>query len=343
VNLAWFNTNLVVGLYQLTLDPGFAKDRAGSALAQTHVITFDVVDAHPGAAVWISDADGQWDNPANWLHGRLPSQDDDAILQRFGAKPKVTLDSSGIVKSLWIGTPFTTANRAGLSVLRDLRATETVDIPDDNVIVNGSALFEKPLTINGGLLQVSKRLETKGLLTLGKGGSLTLSGPDAQFVPTGGLQGANFTIMASDGAVIALPGFAIYDGPGDFTPLFAVGTSFRAQGFGSRLTLPDMTTASGPVDWNVRGAPSLVFEAVSGGQLELPKLATLNNRVKLLASGDGSVLNAPALQGVTGTVAPFAAAIEASFNGRVQLPVLTTVQNCPITERDGGVVVWPGP
>lgn len=330
------------GRYQLTIEAGAVQDRAGNALAQSSVIAFDLVAVHPGSAVWISDADGQWDNPANWLHGRLPSQDDDVVILRFGAKPKVTLDSSAIVKSLLIGTPFTTANRAGLTVLRDLHATEMVDIPDDNVLVNGSALFEKPLTINGGLLQVSKRLETKGLLTLSRGGGLVLAGPDAQFLPMGGLQGANFTFMARDGAQIELPGLATYDGPGDFTPLFPVGTSFRAQGVGTQLTLPDLTSATGPVDWNARGVPSLAFEAVSGGELQLPALTALSNRVKLSASGDGSLLNAPVLTRVTGTEAPFEAGIEAAFNGRVQIPSLTVIEHCPITERDGGIVVRPG-
>lgn len=341
VNLGWTITNLAVGRYQLTLEPGFVQDRAGNALAQAHVLTFDVVDAHPGSAVWISDADGNWDNPANWLHGRLPSQDDHVLLQRFGAKPKITLNTSAIVKGLRAATPLASVRRAGLTVLQDLSAAEPVEIPDGNFIVSGSAFFEQALTINGGALSVSGRLETRATLTLETGGELTLSGPGAQFVPTGGIQGANFRFIARDGAVIELPGFAHYDGPGDFTLLFPVGTSFRAQGAGSRLTLGQMTSASGPVNWNVRGVPALQFEAVSGGRLELPSLTTLNNRVKLLATGDGSVLAAPVLASVIGTEAPFAAAIEAGNNGRVQVPALTTRQNCPITETDGGVVERP--
>ncbi len=236
------------------------------------------------------------------------------------------------------GLPLTTTSRGRLTGHRDLHSTEPVDIPDGDFNISGSATFEQALTINGGALEVSGRLETRGALTLEHGGALTFSGPGAQFVPTGGVQGANFRFTARDGAVISLPGFATYDGPGDFSGLFPQGTTFRALGAESRLTLPDMTSASGPVNWNVRGVPALSFEATSGGRLELP---ALSNRVKLQASGDGSVLHAPALTSVTGTEEPFPAGITASNNGLVQVPLLTTIVNCPITEQSGGVVERP--
>jgi hypothetical protein len=204
--------------------------------------------------------------------------------------------------------------------------------------VDGSAVFEKPLTINGGLLQVSKRLETKGRLTLGKGGRLTLAGPDAQFVPAGGLQGTNFTFMARDGAVIELPGLTTYDGPGDFTSLFPVRTSFRAQGLGTRLTLPDLISATGPVDWNTRGVPSLAFEAVSGGELQLPKLATLTGRAKLGAAGFGSTLNAPALGLVDGPDSVFPSTVEAFSQGVIQGWIITNLVHCNVTLEDDGIL-----
>lgn len=189
-----FPAGLTPGRCQLTLDAGAVKDRSGSATAQATSLTFDLLDTPPGSAVWISDADGNWDAPANWLHGRLPSQDDHVVLQRFGGKPKVTLNTSAIVKSLRAALPLTTTSRAGLTVLRDLTASEPVEIPARNIIVNGSATFEQALTINGGALEVSGRLETRGALTLEKGGALTLSGAGAQFVPTGSVQGAKLQL-----------------------------------------------------------------------------------------------------------------------------------------------------
>lgn len=53
------------------------------------------------------------------------------------------------------------------------------------------------------------------------------------------------------------------------------------------------------------------------------------------------LLTAPVLTSVTGTEDPFPAGIEARNNGRVQVPALTTLTYCPITELDGGVVEGP--
>jgi hypothetical protein len=283
--------------------------------------------------VWVSDADGNWNTPANWRHGRRPAQDDDVLLQRFGVSPTVTVDASGFAKSLITTLPLRWGNRANLSVLRSLEARAAVEIPTGNLGVDGPATFEGPLTINGGQVSAAGRLETRGLLTLGGGGALTLAGASAQFVPTGGIQGANFTFRARDGAVITLPGFATYDSP--------EGTTFSAFGAGSRLTLPDMITATGPVNWNIFGAPALFFEATDGGRLELPALTTLSNRVKLRADGEGGLLRAPALTRVVGTEAPFEAEIRASNNARVEVPVLTVIEHCPIVEQNGGVVERP--
>lgn len=88
-------------------------------------------------------------------------------------------------------------------------------------------------------------------------------------------------------------------------------------------------------------APALVFEAKNGGRLELPALTTLSNRVKLWADGEGGLLQAPALTRVVGTDAPFEAEIRASNNARVQVPVLTVIEHCPILEQTGGVVERP--
>lgn len=333
---------LTAGRYELTLQPGFARDRAGNPLAESHVIAFDLLAVPPGSAVWISDADGRWSDPANWLNRHLPVQDDEVLIQRFGARPVVALDSVGFIKSLTIRSPLKTAGRANLQVLRDLAATESVEVSEGDLGVDGAATFDGTLTLSGGRVTVAGRLEVHGALTLTGGSTVILTGPEAQFVPTGGVQGTHFTLLARDGAKIDLPGLVNLDAPGDFTGLFPVGTLLRAQGLGSRLTLTDLASATGPVDWNVRGAPSLSLEASGGGELELPKLATLAGRVKLVATGDGSVLDAPVLTSVQGSRAPFTAAMEASFNGRVQVPKLTTIADCPITETDGGVVERPG-
>jgi hypothetical protein len=44
---------------------------------------------------------------------------------------------------------------------------------------------------------------------------------------------------------------------------------------------------------------------------------------------------------VNGSEEPFPAGIEADNNGLVQVPLLTTIVNCPITEQNGGLVERP--
>jgi hypothetical protein len=44
---------------------------------------------------------------------------------------------------------------------------------------------------------------------------------------------------------------------------------------------------------------------------------------------------------VTGSPTPFTASIKAADEGRVQVPALTTISDCPITETGGGVVERP--
>jgi hypothetical protein len=83
------------------------------------------------------------------------------------------------------------------------------------------------------------------------------------------------------------------------------------------------------------------LEAQNGGRLELPALTALDGRVQLQASGAQSVLTAPLLARVTGSPTPFTASIKAADEGRVQVPALTTISDCPITETGGGVVERP--
>lgn len=329
---------LAAGRYQLTLQPGAVLDRLGNAFAGTPPMVFDVVNAAPTTALWISDADGSFGDPTRWLHRRVPTQDDAVLIERRNAKPLVTLDTSVAVKSLDLRTPFTTANRPGLTVLNDLRATERVDLPDGTVLLSGNAVFEKELNLTGAQLETSGRFEVRGPLTLDHGGSLTFSGPAAQFISSGSMTAAHFSVAASDGAVISFPGLTHLQAPGDFDQFFPGGTSFSVSGPGSQLTLTGLATVDGPIDWSARGAPSVSFQASNGGTLKLPQLTQLNGRTQLRALGDGSTLNAPLLTTITATDATFPAGIEASSRGQVVCPQLGPVTRCTIILTDDGLL-----
>lgn len=257
----------------------------------------------------------------------------------------MTVDTGGFVKSLTSATPLRFADRANLQVLRGLEARALVEVPAGDLGVEAAATFADALAITGGRLTVTGRLETRGLLTLNSGGTLNLDGPAAEFVPTGGIEGTHFTFRVSSGAVVTLPGFEQLDVPGDFTPLFPIGTGFSAQGLGSRLTLPDMVSANGPTDWNVRGIPSVRFEAISSGTLVLPKLASLTGRTALVADDPDSRLEAPLLTTITGPVSDLIAGLAATRGGTINVPALTTLTRVATTlsELIGlGGLTFPG-
>lgn len=327
---------LRAGQHQLTLPAGVVRDLAGNASSQEITLGFAVVQGAPGAAVWIADTDGDFSNPANWLQGRLPSQED-AVLQRFGRKPTVILGNA-IVRNIHASLPLKTASRAGLTVLGTAQFTEPVEFSTGSFIFGKSTVFASDLSLTGGQVEANAPLEIKGKLLLNRGGSLSLDGPEATLLLRGALEAVNCTIAALGGAIMDLPQFVIFDAPGDFTPLFPVGTSFRAQGAGSRLSLPGLTSARGPVDTNFRGAPSLRFEADDGGTLRLPKLTSLAGRTALVSSGFDSLLEAPLLSAVMGTPAPFVATIEVARSGVMQVPALTQVTGCGIELEADGVL-----
>ncbi len=328
---------LAPGRYQVTWSAGAVQDRSGNPVTDGFAATFEVMDERPDSAIWISDADGSFSDPANWLNGHLPVQSE-AVLRRFGARPTVTVDGTATIRSLRSELAIVVTNRGNLFVQRDLVVTEPVTIAAGNLTAQGNASFEQSLAITGGTLTANGRLEFGSTLSLSGGGSLSFDGAEAQLVLGGAIEAVNCTISVRNGAVLELPQFVTFESPGDFSALFAVGAAFRAQGAGSRLTLPNLVSANGPVDWNVRGIPSLRFEAVSGGELILPKLTTLTGRTLLSASGTGGRLTAPVLSAVTGPDSQFGSAIEPSSSGRIEVPALARIDHGIVTLRTDGVL-----
>ncbi len=323
------------GAFRLTLLSGALRDLAGDPIAEDMVLDFVVVDASPGAAIWISDQDGNFDDAANWLQGRLPLQED-AVLQRFSKKPTVTL-GNGIVRNINIGLPIKTGNRASLTVLGNLQASETVDLATGSFVFQKSAAFAKDLSIAGAEVEAAARLEVQGKLTLARGGVLTLTGTDAQLSLGGPLDATNCGIGVTEGAILNLPQLVNLDAPGDFDAFFPAGATLFARGTGSKLTLPELVSASGPTNWNVRGAPSLQFNA-EGGTLEFPKLRTASGRFNFAANGFGGVISAPKLETLTGSAAPFPAAMEVASGCTLEFPALVDIVNCDATLATPGIL-----
>jgi hypothetical protein len=334
---------LSVGRYRLTIPKDQIRDTVGNTAGTDLALDFPAFAVDPATAVWLSSNPGRFLEPTNWLHARVPSQED-VLIQLPGTTPAVTLDGRAITRNLTVAGPLSGTNR---SVSLTVRVNGQFRGP---VQWNGGGLnffpvstpalmtFEQSVTLTGSALVTQGRMDAKAAVMVSAGGSLELEGTNAQLTLGAGIELVNATLTVRSGAVFELPQIIQVSAPGDFTPLFPIGGAFRAQGIGSRLALPNLASASGPLTSNIRGSPALRFDAVSGGELQLPKLATLTGRTVLTANGEGSLLDAPALTSDVGTPGPATAMIEASDLGRVRVPSLITVENCTITERTGGVV-----
>ncbi|MEZ6120486.1 MAG: Ig-like domain-containing protein [Pirellulaceae bacterium] len=125
-----FGEALPQGRYQLTISPSVIRDGAGNALAEPVRIIFTNFDANVANAVaWISDADGNWNDPANWSTGVVPGPDDNVIIDRFTADPKITINSGTVqVRSIRSAEPLQVINNATLIVTEPSILDNTTNI-----------------------------------------------------------------------------------------------------------------------------------------------------------------------------------------------------------------------
>src|SRR5687767_12782600 len=152
---------------------------------------------------------------------------------------------------------------AELEVRNEWLATSPVVISNSSAYIDLSGTFEAPVEIQGGgrLQSYGAPATFKSTLTVNQGGSLIFNGEKATLTIEGGLAAANFSVIAQEGAVIGLPQLTDYQGGGDFDLFRPAGTLFQANDRGSRIALPELISANGPVNWNVRSIPSIVFQA----------------------------------------------------------------------------------
>ena len=190
--------------------------------------------------------------------------------------------------------------------------------------------------LSGGNLATLGRLEVLGGLVLSQGAELVLTGPGAELRTPGGFSNVNSNLRATEGAVVALTLPAEFNAPGDFTSLFPLGAGFVASN--ARLKLDGMTTATGPIEWNFRGAPSLLLLAEGGGRLQMPTLGSLSGRTELRVDGFCSVIEAPLLQTVTGPDADFVSVVDVRNGGELQAAAFREIQYGRIVLLDGGVL-----
>jgi hypothetical protein len=147
----------------------------------------------------------------------------------------------------------------------------------------------------------------------------------------------NYTLIAESGAMVNWPTDADYLDRGNFDLFLPVGTLWRATDNGSRLTLSDLTTVTGPTDTSIRSTPFVALEAFSGGTVLAPNLTEGHDRIQLWAFGNGSRVEAPSFASLIGPDSIIPAKLMADLSGVLLLTNGTvTLENTDVILDNGG-------
>ncbi len=165
-------------------------------------------ESEPGAVSWAVDADGFWDNPANWSTGRVPGPGDDVVIDR----------PSGA---------FTVFHSQGTSLVDSLVSTENLVLLGGRLQVMGSINAPGTFrlaggTLGGGVVESGTTLQATSLGGTLEGvtinGDLNLTEMNAQATISGGLA-LNGTLRIGDNAAgygaLAFSGAGSVNGEGE--------------------------------------------------------------------------------------------------------------------------------
>jgi hypothetical protein len=173
----------------------------------------------------------------------------------------------------------------------------------------------------GGRLPLTQfRGLTLGAVTLEDGAAVTLSAVT-------NVDGAAFAIKS--GSSLTLPAVASFaDTSG------CCGVTWEANGAGSLLSMPGLTTFSGNPTWDMK------INALAGGQVVLSSVpAVLPSVATVTADGTNSVVNLSSLTTVSGASGHFN--LEAKNGGTILAPNLVDGQRAGLTLRTSGTITAP--
>src|SRR5262245_2040566 len=139
----------------------------------------------PATVNWNVDADGDWNNSANWSTGNVPGATDTAVIDR--------------------AVPVTITYAGGSSSVLSLNSNANL------VIASGS------FQVTGGASEVS------GTFSMGAGASLSVTGSGTTFIADGATTINTANLYVSGGATLTLPDLTSYSG-GSGATLEATGT-----------------------------------------------------------------------------------------------------------------------
>ena len=160
-------------------------------------------------------------------------------------------------------------------------------------------------------------------------GTIIDQGATLSLPALGNIDGSS--VLVSSGSQLSLPALLTFSGGANYTELL------QATGTGSRLSLPALTKVTG----DTSAYSSLVqVQALSGGDVELPKLTTITGGpVQLESDGSGSTLNINVLTSIQGNAGQqYYSGLQATNHGTVTDAALTTLQKANLTLDGTGTI-----
>ena len=118
------------------------------------------------AFTWNTDADGNWNDPANWAGpGGVPGDGDDVTIDRAGADPVITVDTVARAESL-LSTEQIVVDGGNLQV-DTTAAIKNVSLLDGEFDVDGTATLTGQLHWQGGdLFTIDLQVTSIGTLQI---------------------------------------------------------------------------------------------------------------------------------------------------------------------------------
>ncbi len=219
---------------------------------------------------------------------------------------------------------------------------------DDVVIppVGGPVVHDMGATTVASLLSdasldvVGSTLAVTGTVNLAVGTSLTVDGGTASFTVVGSTTLNGVGMTATNGGIISLPGALTYDHSSTGSNQTRL---LRAQGGGSRLELPNLTTITNGTDYGSR----IIIDALVGATVDLGSLTHIadgiggddRQRAVLVTADDvGSLVDLPLLVQMEDVTSDLRSALTATDSGTINAPVLATLSGVSLTLDGTGVL-----
>lgn len=311
--------------YMLQLPAGFVSDTHGNPLAGPIETAFTSYDLPVTTAVWVSDEDGSFFDPTNWIFGVAPFENQDVHVERLNADPVITVEGGVTVGdpvgNISILEPFIVNHpNSSFTIKGNWHSTEAGEVQVGTLRLEGDAVFAAPLTLNGGTIRHIKAMDFQSDFILQQG-RLIVDGPDAQLLITGEVTPGDISIECWRGATLEVPWVTSL---GDTYP----NLDLVADGDGSVLTFPNLVSLTTPDPEGPFKSTRMTLEAWGGGVLDLPQLQTIQpGRFLIHSNLAGSEIKTPGISALTGPASGSYADVDILNGGKLTAGPITLLQN----------------